>query len=174
MPRAGVRFLAMCLSAASAMACTCVSLPSDPEPSQIAGLLFRGTVMRVETLPEHPEMRGRQRYAVTFRVEEYWRGAPARTITLYDLDPGTDCMGAGFQKGRTYLVFGREGTAKDHRLDPDFFWFGWTDVLPPGTRMLFGDTACAPGGETSESLVRKQLAKLGRGRKPKPVSEAPR
>lgn len=132
-----------------------------------SALVFRGSVSHVETLPEHPKMRGRQRYAVTFLVDEYWRGTPAQTITLYDLDPGTDCMGAGFQSGRTYLVFASEEMAKDNQPDPDFFWYGWTDVLPPGSPMFLPITACMPGGDTSVGAVRKQIRQLGRGFTPK-------
>jgi len=134
--------LILCGWTTSATACTCVSFPPPSEAMQASALVFRGSVTHVKTLPERPKMGGRQRYAVTFLVEEYWRGTPAQTITLYDLDPGTDCMGAGFQSGRTYLVFAAEEIAKDYQPDPDFFWCGWTDVLPAGTPMFRPLTAC--------------------------------
>jgi hypothetical protein len=107
-------------------------------------------------------MRGRQRYAVTFRVDQYWKGTPAQTITLYDLDAGTDCHGFGYEVGKEYLVYAFQEGAKDYKMD-DFFWFGWTDVLAPGTSML-QPTACTPGGETSSRLVRRTMRELGLGR----------
>jgi hypothetical protein len=159
----------MCAGTATVAACTCVPFPSAREAMASSALVFRGSVTNVETLPSHPKMRGRQRYAVTFLVNEYWRAAtPAQTVTLYDLDPGTDCMGAGFQKGRTYLVFAAADKARDYQLDdPDSFLVGWTDVLPPGTPMFQPLVACMPGGDTSRPEVRKHLRQLGRGTSPK-------
>ena len=55
--------------------------------------------------------------------------------------------------------------ARDYRLDKDYFWFGWTDVLPEGTHMLV-PAACAPGGETTVAVVRTALRELGKGRTP--------
>ncbi len=37
----------------------------------------------------------RGRYAITFRVDEYWKGSPSKTIVVYGVDPGTDCEGWG-------------------------------------------------------------------------------
>jgi hypothetical protein len=85
----------------AADACTCVSAVGGSAKSQMsnASLVFRGTALESKLLTQHPEMRGRQRYAVTFRVSEYWKGAPGQTVTLYDLDAGTDCMGFGYEVG---------------------------------------------------------------------------
>jgi hypothetical protein len=55
---------------------------------------------------------------------------------MYGLDPRTDCHG--------------EERAKDVIVD-DYFWHGWKDILPEGSRMFVPDSACAPGGE---NLVR--------------------
>jgi hypothetical protein len=76
-------------------------------------------------------------------------------------------MGAGFQVGKEYLIFASEEGARDYRPDADFFWFGWTDVLAPGTPMLQPRTGCMPGGDLLASTVRLQLRRLGRGRIPK-------
>jgi hypothetical protein len=86
-------------------------------------VVFRGTVAKSEVLKRHSEMKGRRRYAVTFRVHEYWKGTLGRSVTIYDLDPGTDCLGAGYQTGQEYLVYAGESPAKDYRLD-EFFWYG--------------------------------------------------
>jgi hypothetical protein len=126
-------------------------------------VVFRGTVLERKRLPQRVEMKGRGRYAITFRVEEYWKGPPRRTVILYGVDSGTDCLGdGGYEVGKNYLVYAAEDHAKDVILD-EFFWYGWTDVLPEGTKMLL-PTACTPGGETSK--VRKALGELGNGRIP--------
>jgi len=156
-----------CVCTAKAVACTCVSFPTTGEAMNSSALVFRGSVVDVERLAEHPLMRGRQRYAYTFRVAEYWRGSPTRTIRLYALDASMDCMGTRFDSGKEYLVFGSEEKAKDYQPDPNFYWYGWTDVLAPGTPMFQPITACVPGGNTSASEVRKQLRQLGRGLVPK-------
>jgi hypothetical protein len=131
---------------------------------KLAAVVFRGTVLKSEALPMHPEMRGRQRFAVTLRVVEYWKGTRGATVTLCDLSPGTDCMGAGLQLGKEYLIFASEEGARDHRLDADFFWYGWTDVLASGTPML--QPMATFGGDLSEPGVRADMRKLGRGKRP--------
>jgi hypothetical protein len=129
-----------------------------------ASVVFRGTVLERRVLPRHPEMRGRGRFAITFRVDKYWKGSPASTIVVYGVDPGTDCMGWGdVEVGKSYLLYAIEQEAKDYVLD-DYFWIGWADVLPKGTRMLVPE-ACAPGGEVSE--VQTVLRQLGKGRQVK-------
>jgi len=145
-------------------ACTCVSEPGETPKSQMsnASLVFRGTVRRIKTLPQHPEMKGRRRYAATFRIDEYWKGAPGQIATIYFLDAG--CLAAGYETGKEYLVYGSLQEAKDYRAD-DIFLYGWTDVLPPGTPMLV-PTACTPDGQTSSRLVRDTLRELGPGRLP--------
>lgn len=132
---------------------------------QSVDLVFRGTVTVSKALPLHPQMRGRQRYAVTFRVQEYWKGTPAPAITLYTLDPGTDCLGDDYQVGKEYLVYASEQEARDLQPDPDFFWYGWTDVVAAGTRIVLSQNACKPAGMVSSPWVRTALHELGRGRK---------
>jgi len=48
----------------------------------------------------------------------------------------------------------------------DDFWFGWTDVLPPGTMMLQPMIA-GVGGATSAQFVWQEIRELGPGRAPK-------
>jgi hypothetical protein len=126
--------------------------------------VFRGVVIDRKTLPARAEMRGRNRYAITFRVAEYWKGSPEEILVIYGLDPGADCLGdGGYQIGKEYLVYAIEQRAKDVLLD-GYFWYGWEDVLPRGTTMLIPDTACKPGGEVAKA--RQALHELGRGRSP--------
>ncbi len=153
-------------------ACTCVYTPPPREALKSSAVVFRGTVLKTDKFPEHPRMRSRRRWAVTLRVVEYWKGNPGQIATLYDLDAGTDCTGAGLQIGKEYLIFASEETAKDYQPDADFFWYGWTDVLAPGTPMLQPKTGCQPGGDLSIPTVRRQLRQLGPGKIPKkPISK---
>jgi hypothetical protein len=39
-----------------------------------APVVFRGPVTDRQSLAILPAMRGRRRYAITFRVDEYWKG----------------------------------------------------------------------------------------------------
>jgi len=103
--RLSLASLAVGIAVPSAMACTIVNQPPPREALKLAAVVFRGTVLSSKLLPSHPEMRGRQRFVVTVRVREYWKGNPGETVTLYDLAPGTDCMGAGLRPGNEYLIF---------------------------------------------------------------------
>ena len=133
-----------------------------------ASVVFRGTVLERLALPQRSEMKGRGRYAITFRVDEYWKGTPGRRVTLYGVDGGTDCLGdGGYEVGKDFLVYASERDVQDVTYDglrDGPFWYGWTDVLPRGTKMLVPQTACTPGGESS--AVRKNLRELGKGRIP--------
>jgi hypothetical protein len=125
-------------------------------------VVFRGNVIKSKVLPQHPEMRGHRRYAITFQVHEQWKGEQKQTLTLYDVDPGTDCMGAGFKVREEYLVYATLTPAQDHR-DGDFFWYGWTDVVTKGSEMLEPIVACMPWGPTALPEVRRSVRTLGRG-----------
>lgn len=147
-----------------AVACTIINPPSPRQALKTTPVVFRGTVVSSKELPLHPEMRGRRRFAVTLQVREYWKGNLGETATLYDLAPGMDCMGAGLRPGNEYLIFATQDAATDYRPDSDFFWYGWTDVLPAGTLILQPiATLC---GELSDPLVRSKMRQFGRGRKP--------
>jgi len=127
-------------------------------------LVFRGAVVQSRVLPPRAEMKGRGRYAITFRVDEYWKGAPGRSVTLYAIDEGTDCLGGSeYEIGKSYLVYASEQDAKDVILPGENFWYGWTDILQEGTKMLV-PTACTPGGKTSD--VQKAIRQIGKGRIP--------
>jgi hypothetical protein len=129
-----------------------------------ASLVFRGVVLERKILPQRAEMKGRGRYAITFRVDEYWKGSPAASLVVYGMDGGTDCQDGGeYQVGKGYLVYAFQTAATD--MWPEgHFWYGWTDILPEGTRMLVPLTACMPGGEIR--AVKRALRQLGKGRIP--------
>ena len=149
-----------------ALPCTCVvPLKADAKAAMTeVSLVFRGRVIERKELLQRVEMKGRRRYAVTFQVDEYWKGSPGKRVTLYGMDAGTDCLGdSGYAEGKSYLVYASESDVKDVVLD-GLFWYGWLDVLPAGTKMLVPQTACTPGGESS--VVRDAIRQLGKGRVP--------
>jgi hypothetical protein len=158
-------FLGLLAVAAPVFPCTCVSAVGTTVKTMVNdyAVVFRGTVVERKVLPRRAEMKGRRRYSITFRVDEYWKGSPDRMRVLYGLDDGTDCLGdGGYEVGNNYLVYAGEQVVKDEVLD-GFFWVGWTDVLPEGSHMLVTG-ACAPGGETTMTATRTALRELGKGR----------
>lgn len=121
-------------------------------------------MLKSEQLKTHPEMRGRERFKATLRVSEYWKGDRRETVTLYHLAPTMDCMGTELLVGKEYLIYAYLEGARDVRPDADFFFYGWTDVLPSGTPMLQPLTLL--GGDLSDPIVRSGMRELGRGKKP--------
>jgi hypothetical protein len=154
--------------AAKIFACTCVTSQNqetDIAPAKkISSVVFRGTVLNRVILPERRDGRRGNRYEFTFRVDEYWKGPVGQTVTIYGMDAGTDCLGANYEVGKNYLVFAQDSEVRDVFLG-ETLWYGWTDLLPQGTRMLAAIAACMPGGESP--AVRSALKKLGKGRIPK-------
>jgi hypothetical protein len=134
------------------------------EAMKTAAVVFRGTVLKAEVLKPHPEMQGRQRYAVTLRATEYWKGDRGATVLLYDLEPRPDCLGAGLEIGNEYLIFATEEGARELRYAEDDFVYGWTDILAPGTPMLWPQTN-VPGGDLKNPQVRRWMRQLGKGRR---------
>jgi hypothetical protein len=146
-----------------AFSCTC-AWTSKPPVDFGASLVFRGTVTDKKLMPARTEMKGRGRYEITFRVDENWKGSRQRTVVIYGLDGGPDCMGgSSYEVGKNYLVFASKQSPEDGPLATKL-WF-WTDVLPKGTSM-FVPKACAPSGETSEIFVKDALNQLGKGSPP--------
>lgn len=157
------------LTASLAQPCVCVNDPKSEgkDAMDSASLVFRGTVIARSALPPHPQMRGRSRYAITFRVDEYWKGSPSSTVTIYKPNAGIDCDSGDYHEvGKNYLVYADQVEARDAKAD-DYFMYGWSDVLPSETKILIGVDACAPSGETTEKRVRKALRQLGKGHIPK-------
>jgi hypothetical protein len=64
------------------------------------------------------------------------------------------------------LVSATKAKAADSQPDPDFFWYGWADVVPEGI-LIFRPTPCMPGGPISSREVQKQVRQLGKGQTPK-------
>ncbi len=115
-------------------------------------------------------MRDRKRFAITFRVDEHWKGSVRGHIVIHGLDDSTDCMGvSSLEVGKNYLVFATERPSEDvYLLFPSkLLWYGWTDVIPKGTP-VFMLTACAPTGEASQRFAKEALQRLGKGEVPSP------
>jgi hypothetical protein len=153
------------LACVPAFACTCVTAPNDVRtPMTEATVVFRGTVVGRKTLLRRIEMGQRDRFAITFLVDEFWKGSPTPTFTIYGMDSGTDCMGdGGYEVGKVYLVFATAREVRDIWVDGHFL-FGWADLFSEGSRVLLPDTACTPGGEVSK--VHRALRQLGKGKRP--------
>ncbi len=104
----------------------------------------------------------RDRFAVTFRVKESWKGERARTVVVYDLAPLEDCQGRDYQQGKAYLVYATFEPSQDVKLG-DLFWYGWTDVVPAGTGMLLPLGGCTLDNPASVAAARRIF---GKGRRP--------
>jgi len=107
----------------------------------------------------------------SFAFDEYWKGSPGRAVLVYGLDPGTDCLGDGYQVDKEYLVYASESAAKDYSL-AGRLWYGWTDVLPEGAPMLV--PRYCPQTWRGVSRRAKGVARTGQGTgSQKTVSLAP-
>jgi hypothetical protein len=96
------------LTAVSALPCTCVSAKGSNAKTAMADVtvVFRGTVIQRKILPQRVEMKRRDRYAVTFRVDEFWKGSVGRNVIVHVVDSGTDCLSdGGYEVGKNYLVY---------------------------------------------------------------------
>ena len=106
----------------------------------LASLFERGriklcdfTKRTIDRRPQRVEMEGQDRYAITIQVDEYWNGIPGRSVILYGLDRGTDCLGdGGYETGRT-MVYASESAVKDVIVDGPSRMAGLTCCLKERT-----------------------------------------
>ena len=147
------------IATSAASACSCIP-QGVKQDTAAASVVFRGVVSKVKELPPRKES-ARPRYAVTFAISTYWKGNPGREITIYVVEPGTDCIGARFEEGKEYVVFAISRESRDYAL-ADKFWYGWLDVLPKGTQLLTVNNFCDSTAEVRQA--RKTLRALGKGR----------
>jgi hypothetical protein len=158
----GIRLsFVFCYATSLVSACSCIPQGVKRDIAD-ASVVFRGVVTKVKQLPEREESE-RPRYAVTFSVSRYWKGNPDKEITMYVAAPGTDCIGARFEKDKEYLVFAVSQEANDYWLE-DKFWYGWLDTLPRGTHFLTVNNSCDSTGEVKQA--QKALRTLGKSRTP--------
>jgi hypothetical protein len=154
-------FLVLWLAASGASACSCIEGEIGQEFAA-STVVFRGVVKNVAQLSSRVDMQ-RARNAVTFSVSEYWKANLGRHITIYVMDPGTDCMGAHFDARTEYVVFATTQTADDYRTG-NAFWYGWLDLLPKGKEFLTVNGSCNPTSPVKRAG--NTLRALGAGRKP--------
>ncbi len=152
------------LRAGDALGCSCLE-PTDAKGlMEGMGAVFRGKVMQREVLAPYPETSHRKRYRLTMQVFEQWRGNLNGSVTLYDVDPRPDCMGARLEAGREYLVYASD--LRSWAAKPGIFSFGWADVVPVDATMLQPHNVCLPGGLVSDLRVQKALRQIGKGSVP--------
>jgi hypothetical protein len=166
--------LFLCVGTASPiLACSCVFPvdPANPETSdqmfmRTSSVIFRGVVVGKRKLPASERIHGSV-YVVTYRVNEYWKGSPAREVVIYgmaDVFPGR-CEGWGdVSVGKEYLIYAFEREVQDEYSQPDRTWIEYVDVIPKGTKIMTVG-ACTPSGQVSRSEVDPALRKLGPGTK---------
>jgi hypothetical protein len=154
-------FLALCLASSAASACSCIQGEIGQEFSA-STVIFRGVVKNVTQLSSRVDMQ-RARFSVTFAVSEYWKANLGHHITLWVIDPGTDCIGAHFDARTEYVVFAKTAKADDYRT-VNAFWYGWLDLLPKGQEFLTVNGGCSPTAPVKRAG--NTLRALGNGRKP--------
>jgi hypothetical protein len=129
-----------------------------------SSLIFRGVVAGKRKLPASEKIHGSV-YAVTYRVDEYWKGSPTRELVIYGMAnvfPGR-CEGWGeVSVGKEYLIYAFEREVQEEYSQPDRTWIDYVDVIPKGTKIMTVG-ACAPSGEVSRSDVDLTLRNLGPG-----------
>ncbi len=93
---------AFCLSSFSAFACSCIMPGTVAEEVDRADAVFAGTVIALD----HSDYRAYvfPNVAVTFTVQEYWKGDVLDTVVIHTGQGGGDC-GFGFEEGESYLVY---------------------------------------------------------------------
>jgi hypothetical protein len=129
-----------------------------------SSLIFRGVVVGKIKLPAPERIQGSV-YAVTYRVDEYWKGSPARELVIYGMADvfGGRCEGWGdVSVGEEYLIYAFEGEVRDQYNPPDRTGIEYVDVILKGTKILTVG-ACTPSGQVSRPYVVSALSKLGPG-----------
>ena len=93
---------AFCVSSFSAFACSCIMLGTVAEEVDRADAVFTGRVIAADTSDYRayvfPDV------AVTFTVQEYWKGVLSEPLVIHTGQGGGDC-GFGFEEGESYLVY---------------------------------------------------------------------
>jgi len=153
--------LVLWLASSAASACSCIQAEVQQELDS-SSVVFRGVVKNVTQLSSRVDLQ-RARNAVTFSVSEYWKADLGRRITIYVIDPGTDCIGAHFDWRTEYVVFAKTTKADDYRMG-NSFWYGWLDVLKKDTEFLTVNNSCNPTAPVKRAG--NTLRALGQGKKP--------
>jgi hypothetical protein len=109
----------MLLAAFSARACSCLPPPPPKEALAKAEAVFSGTVESVERSSNKSTHDGKEyiheRFKVTVRVAESWKGTNAAALVVYTELNGAIC-GYNFVKGSSYLIYAHGGGASGKDL----------------------------------------------------------
>lgn len=93
--------LPMLVRTDTAFACSCAVGSDLNSQLQAADVAFSGEVERIETGGQG--VVGEAMYAVTFEVDEYWKGDLGERVTVYTATNSAAC-GIGFEEGTDYFV----------------------------------------------------------------------
>lgn len=167
--------LLICAGAACPiLACTCVSAldpakseTSDQMSMRVSSVVFRGLVIGKRKLSSPDRIHG-SIYAVTYRVDEYWKGSPTRELIVYgmaDVFPGR-CEGWGeVSVGKEYLIYAFESEVQSES-SADRNWIEYADVIQKGTKIMTVG-ACTPSRQVSSTDDKTVLRELGPSMRPK-------
>lgn len=160
-------------TAGPVLACTCAFVvdPANPEtPDEMfmrtSSVIFRGVVVGKRKLPAPERIHGSV-YAVTYRVDEYWKGSPGRELVIYgmaDVFPGRCEEWGEVSIGEEYLIYAFDGEVQDEQSYPNRTWIEYVDVIPKATKIMTV-RACTYSGQVSMSYVVRALRNLGPGTK---------
>jgi hypothetical protein len=90
------------LVAAAAYACSCAPPPSPKKSLEKAAAVFSGKVLKIEK-------DGEFELAVTFAVDQVWKGKEAKELVVRTGTNDGIC-GYKFKKGASYLIYAHEST----------------------------------------------------------------
>lgn len=90
-----------------AWACKCKQPPDTKTALAGSPAVFVGKVTRVDEAGEHE-------YAVTFEVDQSWKGVTAKEVVVRTAKQSATC-GYNFEMGKSYLVYCTASTEKELR-----------------------------------------------------------
>lgn len=106
--RVGLALVLVSATSTDAFACTCVGPSTARGALGVSSAVFAGTVVRMDSLPRSlgPELPGlpEPNLAVTFRVDDWWKGAVRRSAVVRTNDDAGAC-GYSFTLRSEYLVY---------------------------------------------------------------------
>lgn len=100
------------IKAPVAHACSCAMPPTVEKELERKSAIFKGKVTQI-TVPETGELISTaDLVAITFQVDQVWKGALAEETTIYTARDSVSCGYEGFQENKEYVVFAYESENK--------------------------------------------------------------
>jgi len=96
--------VALVVRVETATACSCTDYPTFEQARERSDAIFRGTVVRVDVLPERPYM-----VMATLVVTAWWKGEVADSAHVVTGENSGVC-GVEFELGHEYLVYAFDDT----------------------------------------------------------------